>query len=106
MTLDELIRSIHTLENYLQKFEEKYRLRSEDFYQLVQEGRLDQSDEFLEWLGVYEIKLKREQALRYFDNLQTHALSYSDEEVEADVERAIREVRQPPGSPRPRGFDI
>ena len=62
MTLDELIRSIHTLENYLQKFEEKYRLRSEDFYQLVQEGRLDQSDEFLEWLGVYEIKLKREQA--------------------------------------------
>ena len=62
MTLEELIRSIHTLENHLQKFEEKYRLRSEDFYRLVSDGKLEQSEEFIEWLGVYEIKLKRERA--------------------------------------------
>ena len=62
MSIDELIRSIHTLENHLQKFEEKYHLRSEDFYQLVSEGKLEQSEEFIEWLGVYEIKLKRERA--------------------------------------------
>ena len=62
MTLDELIRSLHTLENHLQKFEEKYHLRSEDFYRLALEGRLEQSEEFIEWLGIYKIKLKRERA--------------------------------------------
>lgn len=62
MTLEELIHSIHTLENHLRKLEEKYRLRSEDFYRLVSEGKLEQSEEFIEWLGIYEIKLKREKA--------------------------------------------
>jgi len=62
MSIDELIRSIHTLENHLQKFEEKYHLRSEDFYQLATQGKLEQSEELIEWLGVYEIKLKRERA--------------------------------------------
>jgi len=60
MTLDELIRSMHDLENYLSKFEEKYRLRSEDFYRLAAAGKLEQSNDFIEWLGAYEIKLKRE----------------------------------------------
>lgn len=60
MTLDELIRSLHDLENYLSKFEGKYRLRSEDFYRLATANKLEQSNDFIEWLGVYEIKLKRE----------------------------------------------
>ncbi len=60
MTLDELIGGIHDLESYLNKFEEKYRLRSEDFYQLTTAGKLEQSNDFIEWLGIYEIKLKRE----------------------------------------------
>jgi hypothetical protein len=62
MTLDELIGGIHDLESYLKKFEEKYRLRSEDFYQLVLTGKLEQSNDFIEWLGVYEIKVKREKS--------------------------------------------
>jgi len=61
MTLSELIQSIHALETRLQLFEDKYELRSEDFYRLVQEGKLKQSADFIEWLGLYEIKLKREQ---------------------------------------------
>ncbi len=61
IALDELIRSIHDLEAYLKKFEEKYLLRSEDFYRLVTSGKLEQSEDFIEWLGVYEIKLKREE---------------------------------------------
>ncbi len=60
MTLDELIRGIHDLGNYLKKFEEKYRLLSDDFYRLATAGKLEQSNDFIEWLGVYEIKLKRE----------------------------------------------
>jgi hypothetical protein len=41
-------------------FEEKYRMRSEDVYRLVGEGKIDESPDFIEWLGLYEIKLKRE----------------------------------------------
>jgi hypothetical protein len=61
MTIDELIIGIHDLENYLKKFEEKYHLRSEDFYQLAMAGKLEHSNDFIEWLGIYEIKLDREQ---------------------------------------------
>jgi len=64
MTLEEILQSIHALEGQLRKFEEQYRLRSEDFYRLVQEGRLEQSADFIEWLGLYEIKCKREQQYR------------------------------------------
>ena len=64
MTLGEILQSIHALEVQLQRFEERYRLRSEDFYRLVQEGRLEQSADFIEWLGLYEIKCKREQQYR------------------------------------------
>jgi len=64
MTLEEILQSIHALEGQLQKFEEQYRLRSEDFSRLVEEGRLEQSADFIEWLGLYEIKRKREQHYR------------------------------------------
>lgn len=36
---------------------------------------------------------EREKAFRYFDELRTRHTPFSDEEVEADVEQAIREVR-------------
>ena len=37
--------------------------------------------------------LARRQAFAYLDSLPTRDLPYSEEEVEADVEPAIREVR-------------
>lgn len=58
-----MIRGIHDLENYLSRFEEKYRLRSEDFYRQVSARKLEQSHDFIEWLGVYEVKLRREHML-------------------------------------------
>ena len=36
---------------------------------------------------------ERDKAFRYFDELSTRDTQFSDEEVEADVELAIREVR-------------
>ena len=64
MTRDEILQSLHALEGQLRKFEEQYRLRSDDFYRLVQDGRIEQSADFIEWLGLYEIKCKREQQYR------------------------------------------
>lgn len=40
---------------------------------------------------------EREQAFRYFDELRTRNIHYSDDEVEADVEQSIREVRAKEG---------
>ncbi len=60
MTLEEVIQSIHALETRLQIFEEKYKMRSDDFYKLAQDGKLEQSNAFIEWLGLHEINLRRE----------------------------------------------
>ena len=37
---------------------------------------------------------EREKAFQYFDEVRARNIQYSDAEVEADVERAIREVRE------------
>jgi hypothetical protein len=37
---------------------------------------------------------EREKAFEYFDRLTTHANTFSEEDVEADVQCAIHEVRE------------
>ena len=37
---------------------------------------------------------ERDKAFAFYDNLPTWNLPYSEEEVEADIEQAIREVRE------------
>jgi hypothetical protein len=69
MTLSEILQSLHALEGQLRRFEEQYRLRSDDFYRLVQEGRVEQSADFLEWVGLYEIKCKREQQYHHLTEM-------------------------------------
>jgi hypothetical protein len=88
MTLEELIQSIHMLEAALQRFEDRYRIRSEDFYQLAQRGELEQSMEFIEWLGLYEIKLKRE---RKYHELVTQLLQQARTTSGIRVSLPIRE---------------
>jgi prevent-host-death family protein len=44
-------------------------------------------DDYEHWFA------ERDKAFKYLDNLPTRDLPYSDEEVEADIEQAIREVR-------------
>ena len=44
-------------------------------------------DDYERWFA------EREQAFKYLDNLPTRDLPYSEEEIEADIEQAIREVR-------------
>ena len=43
-------------------------------------------DDYEHWFA------ERDKAFKYLDNLPTRDLPYSDEEVEADIEQAIREV--------------
>ena len=55
-----LLLDIQALEDKLHEFERRYRLRSDVFHRLVQEGKLEQSTDFILWLGLYETYLDRE----------------------------------------------
>lgn len=67
MTLDEIIQDLHAIEIRLRAYERKYGITSNDFYDLYQQGLLDddgyeQSTEFLRWASAYTLKQKREVA--------------------------------------------
>ncbi|MBI5300597.1 MAG: hypothetical protein HY868_00555 [Chloroflexi bacterium] len=64
MTLSEAIQDIHGLDTELAKLEQRYSLLSSDFYHLYQAGELEQSRDFIQWVGYYEAKLKRETRYR------------------------------------------
>lgn len=68
--LSRLINDMQSLEKELRKYERKYRLRSQDFYRLVHNGKPEPTPEFLMWLGMYETLLAREKKFetRQFDN--------------------------------------
>jgi hypothetical protein len=55
-----LILDMQAIEDRLREFERKYRLRSSEFYRLVQAGKIQQRLELLEWLGLYEALQERE----------------------------------------------
>jgi hypothetical protein len=63
MTLNEIIQDIHGLEAELAQLEKRYGLLSVDFYHLYKAGELEQSRDFIQWVGDYEAKLDR--AARY-----------------------------------------
>ena len=46
--------SIHQIQCELSRFEEKYRMSSGDFYQKFESGKMGDSAEFFEWVGLYE----------------------------------------------------
>lgn len=64
MPLAEIIQDLYALEARLRAFELKYGVTSGDFYQLYQQGLLDndgyeQSTEFTRWASAYVLKQKR-----------------------------------------------
>jgi hypothetical protein len=67
MTLAEIIQDLHAIEARLRAYERKYGITSADFYDLYQQGLLDdegfeQSTEFTRWASAYELKQKRDAA--------------------------------------------
>ncbi len=64
MTLNEIIQDIHGLEAELSQLEERYALLSADLYHLYKAGELEQSTDFIRWVGCYEAKTEREARCR------------------------------------------
>jgi uncharacterized HAD superfamily protein len=48
----------------LTQLESRYGLLSADFYHLYKAGELEQSRDFIQWVGYYEAKLAREASYR------------------------------------------
>jgi hypothetical protein len=70
MTLHEMIQDIHGLDAELTQLEKRYGLLSADFYHLYKAGELEQSRDFIQWVGYYEAKLARE--VRYREVMYQH----------------------------------
>jgi len=66
-----LITDIQGIEEHLREFERKYRLRSGEFYRLVQAGKIEQRLDLMEWLGLYEVLQARETEYRTLLEQQT-----------------------------------
>lgn len=64
VTLSEIIQDIHGLEAELAKLEARYGLLSADFYHLYKAGELQQTKDFIQWVGYYEAKVEREARYR------------------------------------------
>ena len=67
VTLTEILDDLRVADQALRKFEQRYWLSSEVFYELYSQGVLDDgshAEDFAEWAGHYQLNLKREAALR------------------------------------------
>lgn len=59
LTIDGILKDLRAIEPEISKYEEKYKLLSPYFYKLYQLGKLDEHPDFVDWAGLYRIKLKR-----------------------------------------------
>lgn len=64
MTLHEIIQDIHGLDAELSQLEKRYGLLSADFYHLYKGGELEQTRDFIQWVGYYEAILERQARYR------------------------------------------
>ncbi|MBN2092575.1 hypothetical protein JW964_23335 [candidate division KSB1 bacterium] len=58
-SLDEIMHEMQQLEQQMRKYEWKYSIKWFKFYQLVQSGKIEESFELHEWLGLIKLYLNR-----------------------------------------------
>lgn len=69
ITIGEILDDLRAAEEVLRKFERRYWITSEQFYELYNQGVLDtgeHTEDFSEWTGFYKLKMRREEAFRKF----------------------------------------
>jgi len=77
VTISEIIDDLRAAEEMIRRFERRYWLSSADFYDLYQQGMLDDgenSEDFALWAGFYTIKLDREASLQLLSRERTSKL--------------------------------
>lgn len=99
VTLSEILDDLRTADRALRKFEQRYWLSSDVFYELYSQGLLDDGshlEDFSEWAGHYKLKLKlkRGTALERFsrqrvEQLRRHA---PRETIELTLQEPVLEL--------------
>jgi hypothetical protein len=77
LTLSKVLDDLRAAEQALHKFEQLYWLSTETFYELYQQGMLDDGEhgeDFAEWFGQYQLKLKRERVFQEFSRQRVEKL--------------------------------
>jgi hypothetical protein len=67
IALSDILDDLRAADQALRRFEQRYWLSTEMFYDLYSKGLLDNGQhraDFSEWAGYYKLKLKREAALK------------------------------------------
>lgn len=67
ITIGEVLDDLRVAEEVLRKFERRYWITSEQFYELYTQGLLDHgehTEDFSEWAGFYKLKMRRGVAFR------------------------------------------
>jgi len=78
ITLSDILDDLRAADQILRKFEQRYWISSDVFYDLYSQGRLDDGEnleDFSEWAGFYKIKQHREELLRQFSRQRVAELS-------------------------------
>lgn len=71
ITITEILDDLRAADETTRRFERRYWLSSSDFYELYQQGLLDDgehTEEFAVWAAYHEIKLDRETTLQQLSN--------------------------------------
>ena len=77
ITITEILDDLRAADEITRRFERHYWLSSEDFYDLYQQGLLDDgehTEEFSEWSAFHQIKMDREAALRELSQARVRRL--------------------------------
>lgn len=97
LTLNEILDDLRTAEEGLHKFERRYGISSNDFYDLYSRGLLDDGENMedkSEWAASYKLKQKRQAAL---DQLSKQRLQKLNQEPETKGVRLIPAERTKSG---------
>lgn len=67
ITIGDILHDLRMSEDVLQKYERRYWITSEQFFELYNKGMLDNgehAEDFSEWAGFYKLKIRREAAFQ------------------------------------------
>ena len=97
ITLSDILDDLRTADQALRKFEQRYWLSSEVFYELYSHGLLDDGshpEDFAEWAGHYKLKLKREAALKQFSRQRIEELRHQagDKTIDLTLQEPVLKV--------------
>jgi hypothetical protein len=79
VTIDDIIEDLIAVEPLLLNYEKKYKVRTPHFYKLYKQGKLEERWDFIDWAGLYEIKLDREEAYEQLAGDATQQLPLKEE---------------------------